>query len=47
MCEFLSVRQFAQSSATRHLQTQQYYCNIIPNRKRRTCLLYTSDAADE
>jgi len=23
MCEFLSVRQFAQSSATRHLQTSQ------------------------
>jgi len=24
MCEFLSVRQFAQSSATRHLQTSKY-----------------------
>jgi len=31
MCEFLSVRQFAQSGATRHLQTRKYskvYLNL-------------------
>ena len=34
MCEFLTVRQFAQSSATRHLQTQRY---IVTQDISKTC----------